>query len=196
VKHALTFATACLLLGSILNSTSVRSQNAAAAQDTPAADPQKIKQEAEQLRQEVLKNAAHYNDAPHKKFISASTKEPIYAAYVQGWVARIERMGNLNYPQQARERHLRGNVTVTVGINRDGSVYSIDITRSSGSTVLDDAAKDIVRQSAPFEPIPNDEHERVDILYITRTWQFQPAPSPEKGEKSDSQTSGTSTQAL
>jgi periplasmic protein TonB len=180
MKYALAIVIACLLLGSILNIPSARGQNAAATQGTSTPNQQKIDQQAEQLRQEVLKNAAYYSEAPHRKFISSSTKEYIYATYMQGWVARIERVGNLNYPQQAREQHLHGDVIATVGINRDGSVHSIDITRSSGSTILDDAVKDIVRRSAPFPPIPRDEHERVDILCITRTWRFQPAPSPAK----------------
>jgi serine protease Do len=67
-----------------------------------------------------------------------------------------------------------GDVILTVGLNRDGSVYSIDVTHSSGYDVIDKAAIAIVRLCAPFPPLPSDSKEKVDILYITRTWQFQP----------------------
>jgi protein TonB len=93
---------------------------------------------------------------------------------MRGWVNRIERVGNLNYPQQAREQHLHGDVILTVGLNRNGSIYSIDVTQSSGYAVIDKAAMAIVKLCAPFPPLPPDNKEKVDILYITRTWQFQP----------------------
>jgi periplasmic protein TonB len=85
--------------------------------------------------------------------------------------ARVERVGNLNYPDEARRRSLDGNLVLTVAIRRDGSLERIDIIKSSGQPVLDDAARRIVEIAAPFPPIPPSEDE-VDILHITRTWQF------------------------
>jgi periplasmic protein TonB len=181
MKFAFAVINASLLLGAMLGTSSVQGQNAAATPGTSTPDQQKIQQQAAELAREVREHSQDYNKAPHKKFISQSTKEPRYATYMQGWVAHIERIGNLNYPEQAREQHLHGEVIVTVGINCDGSLHSVDIIRGSGSAVLDDAAKDTVRRSAPFPPIPKNSHERVDILYITRTWRFEPAPSPPIG---------------
>jgi periplasmic protein TonB len=142
-------------------------------QDTSDADEARIEQQAAQLSAEVSKESQAYAKRPHKKFISSNTKEYAYAAYMHGWVNRIERVGNLNYPEQAREQHIHGDVILTVGLNRDGSVYSIDVTQSSGYAMIDNAAKTIVQLCAPFPPLPPDK-SRVDILYITRTWQFQP----------------------
>jgi protein TonB len=156
---------------------SVSSDNARQARDTPdsaSADEARLAQEAAQLAAEVRQQSQAYAKRPRKKFISASTKEYVYAAYMRGWVNRIERVGNLNYPQQAREQHLHGDVILTVGLNRDGSIYSIDVTQSSGYAVIDKAAMAIVKLCAPFPPLPPDNKEKVDILYITRTWQFQP----------------------
>jgi len=158
-------------------SFAVRSDTAKDARDTPdtASDSEaRIEQQAAQLAAEVSKRSQAYAKRPHKKFISANTKEYAYAAYMHGWVNRIERVGNLNYPEQAREQHVHGNVILTVGLNRDGSVYSIDVTQSSGYEVIDKAAIAIVKLSAPFPQLPPDSKEKVDILYITRTWQFQP----------------------
>ncbi|GLQ95860.1 TonB family protein [Dyella mobilis] len=154
---------------------SVNSDTAKDARDTASsADEDRIEQEAAQLAAEVRDQSQAYAKRPHKKFISASTKEYAYAAYMRGWVDRVERVGNLNYPEQAREQHLHGDVILTVGLNRDGTVHSIDVTQSSGHAIIDKAAEAIVRLCAPFPPLPPDNKEKVDILYITRTWQFQP----------------------
>ncbi|GGA34758.1 TonB family protein [Dyella nitratireducens] len=156
---------------------SVNSDNAKDVRDTPdtaTADEARLAREAAQLAAEVRQQSQAYAKRPHKKFISANTKEYVYAAYMRGWVDRIERVGNLNYPQQARDQHLHGDVILTVGLNRDGSIYSIDVTQSSGYSVIDKAAIAIVKLCAPFPALPPDNKEKVDILYITRTWQFQP----------------------
>lgn len=158
-------------------SFSVNSDTAKDARDTPDsadADEAKIEQQAAQLAAEVSQERQAYAKRPHKKYISASTKEYAYAAYMRGWVNRVERVGNLNYPARAREQNLHGDVILTVGLNRDGSVNSIDVTQSSGYPVIDNAAEAIVRLCAPFPALPPDKSEKVDILYITRTWEFQP----------------------
>lgn len=154
---------------------SVNSDTAKDQHDTASdANEARIEQQAAQLAAEVREQSQAYAKRPHKKFISASTKEYAYAAYMRGWVDRIERVGNLNYPEQAREQHLHGDVILTVGLNRDGTVHSVDVTQSSGSAVIDKAAEVIVQLSAPFPSLPPDSKEKVDILYITRTWQFEP----------------------
>lgn len=158
-------------------SFSVNSDNAKVARDTPdtaTTDEARLEQQAAQLAAEVRKESQAYAKRPHKKYISASTKEAAYAAYMRGWVDRIERVGNLNYPQQAREQGVHGDVMLTVGLKRDGSIDSIDVVQSSGYSVIDKAAIAIVKLCAPFPPVPADSKEKVDILYITRTWEFQP----------------------
>ena len=125
------------------------------------------------LAAEVRDQSEKYAKRPKKKFISANTKEYAYAAYMNGWVKRVERIGNQNYPDQARREALHGDVVLTVGLNRDGSIKSVDVIDSSGHKLLDDAAQRIVRLAGPFPPLPPDK-TRVDELYITRTWQFLP----------------------
>lgn len=134
-----------------------------------AADQQR-QQEMAQLAAEVRKKTEAYARRPKKKYISANTQEYAYAAYMRGWSDRVERVGNLNYPGRAREQKLYGDLLLTVGLKRDGSIASIEVIRSSGHPLLDAAAERIVRLAAPFPPIPQDQ--RVDELYITRTWEF------------------------
>ena len=147
-----------------------------------AAEPQAVTSTAADLqRQQAIAQLAaelrHQKMAlakrPNIKFLTASTKEYAYAAYMRGWADRVERVGNLNYPEEARRRGLHGNVLLTVVLNLDGSIKSIDLIQSSGHKILDDAAERIVLLAAPFPPAPN-VGDHVDELNITRTWQFQP----------------------
>jgi protein TonB len=94
------------------------------------------------------------------------------AAYERSWQQKIERVGNLNYPDEARRQKLSGSLVLTVGLRQDGTVYSIKVSHSSGHAVLDDAAKRIVELAAPFGPLPPELRQEVDVLMITRTWRF------------------------
>jgi protein TonB len=109
---------------------------------------------------------------PRREFISASTREYKYATYMHAWVSKVERVGNLNYPVELKRRKMSGDLMMTVGVNRDGSVESISIRRGSGIPELDRAAERIVRLAAPYSPLPADIASDVDVLHITRTWRF------------------------
>jgi protein TonB len=137
--------------------------------------PQDIERDrkAAQLEAELSDEKVAYAKRPRKKFLSANTAEGIYAAYLHGWFKRVERVGNLNYPDEARQNHIYGTLEMSVGLNRDGSIAEIQIIRSSGQPVLDAAAQRIVRLAAPFPAWPIDK-ERTTILYIDRTWEFGP----------------------
>jgi protein TonB len=109
---------------------------------------------------------------PRRKWISANTRQYEFAAYMQAWVAKVERVGNLNYPEEIRRLKLVGDLVMTVGIKQDGSVESIDIQRSSGLLQLDQAATRIVRLAGPYSPLTDEIQATVDVLHITRTWRF------------------------
>jgi len=111
-------------------------------------------------------------ERPRQKYISASTKEYRYAAYMEAWRAKVERLGNLNYPDEARRRELSGSLLLDVALLPDGSVAEITVRRSSGHKILDDAAVRIVELAQPFAPFPDDIRAEIDILHITRTWNF------------------------
>jgi protein TonB len=109
---------------------------------------------------------------PKRKYISASTQEFIYAAYMEAWRAKVERFGNLNYPDAARRQSLSGSLILDVSLNNDGSINDIIVRKSSGHKILDDASIRIVNLAAPFASFPDNIRSEVDILHITRTWQF------------------------
>jgi len=91
---------------------------------------------------------------------------------MEAWRSKVERIGNLNYPDEARKRKLSGSLILDVALNPDGSVNDVVVRRSSGQKILDDAAIRIVHLAAPFAPFPADIRKDTDILHITRTWQF------------------------
>ncbi len=117
-------------------------------------------------RQEYAKRPRRYTIS------SASTKEAADALYLDNWRKRIEAIGNANYPRQASADGIYGTLRVMVAVNPDGTVNDIRILRSSGERVLDEAAVDIVRLAAPFDPFPPELRAKVDVLEIIRTWQF------------------------
>jgi protein TonB len=124
------------------------------------------------LQPGIQRDSESQSKLPRRKWISANTREYEYAAYMQAWVAKVERVGNLNYPEEIRRLKLTGDLVMTVGLNRDGSVESIDIQRSSGLPQLDQAATRIVRLAGPYSPLPDYINASVDVLHITRTWRF------------------------
>ena len=121
---------------------------------------------------EVRRDMIEKTQRPRKKFISASTKEYEYAAYMDAWRRKVERVGNLNYPEEAKKLNLSGSLQLDVALNKDGTINQITIRRSSGEKVLDDAAIKIVELAAPYAKFPKNIENQVDILHILRTWQF------------------------
>ncbi|MGH8801725.1 MAG: TonB family protein [Casimicrobiaceae bacterium] len=126
------------------------------------------------LEAQIARDQDVYQKLPRKKFIGARATEYRYARYVEDWRMKVERIGNLNYPEAAREHKLYGSLVLTVGIRADGSLDSVDVKRHSLSRILDAAAVHIVEMAAPFAPFPEDIRRGTDILYITRTWTFAP----------------------
>lgn len=124
------------------------------------------------LNQQINQTLQAYSKTPKSKFISARTKEYKYASYMRDWVAKVERVGELNYPDAARRQNLSGKLIVQVAVYPDGSVREITIRKPSGHKILDDAAVRIVKLAAPFAPFPDAISKETDILYITRTWVF------------------------
>ena len=125
------------------------------------------------MEAQVSRQIDEYNRRPKKTFIGAQAAEFRFAQYVEDWRQKIERIGNLNYPESARGRTY-GSLRLSVSINADGTLGSVELERSSGYPVLDRAAQRIVQMSAPFARFPPDIRRDTDILVITRTWHFAP----------------------
>jgi protein TonB len=131
--------------------------------------------EIARLEAQISKNNDYYQKMPRRKFIGARTQEYRFAQYIEDWRVKVERIGNLNYPEQARREQLYGKLQLSVSIRADGSVENIEVSRSSGHRLLDAAAMRIVKLAGPFSPLPPDITKDIDILTITRTWSFTPS---------------------
>lgn len=123
------------------------------------------------LEAEIAKSVEEYNKRPRKKNIGVRADEYRFAQYVEDWRIKVERVGTLNYPEAAKGK-LYGSLVLSVSILADGSVQKIEINRSSGHKVLDDAARRIVQMASPYAAFPNDIRRDTDIIEITRTWTF------------------------
>ena len=131
--------------------------------------------EIARLEAQIAREHQAYQERPKRKFIGARASEYRFAHYVDNWRHKVERIGNLNYPEEAKARRIYASLQLTVAIKSDGEVESVEINRSSGHKFLDQAAIRIVRLAAPFERFPDNVRTDTDILHITRTWSFTKA---------------------
>ena len=125
------------------------------------------------LSAQIEQRQQAYAQKSREKTITARTREYRYAAYMDAWRQKVERVGNLNYPDEARRRSLSGHLTLDVAIRPDGSVAKIEVLRSSGHKILDDGAIRIVELAAPFNEFSDEMRKDTDLLHIIRVWQFQ-----------------------
>ena len=128
--------------------------------------------EMDRLQAQIDKRQEEYQKRPKRKFIGARTKEYRFAMYVESWRQKVERIGNMNYPEAAKAQKLYGQLRMTVSIKADGSLEGVVIDQKSNYPVLDEAAKRIVELAAPYAVFPEDIKKDTDILSITRTWTF------------------------
>lgn len=149
----------------------VKSQNGD-AEERPHITAEALKTQIAQLGAEIRARQQSADNTKIKFANAVSTHQFLAAQYMQDWENKVERTGNLNYPKVAAKKNFSGILTMDVGIKADGSIYSIRISKSSGNPALDEAAKNIVRISAPFAPLPVELRKELDVLVITRVWKF------------------------
>jgi protein TonB len=135
--------------------------------------------EIARLEAQISKNWDAYQKLPRRKFIGARTQEYRFAQYIEDWRIKVERIGNLNYPEEARRQKVYGKLQLSVSIRKDGSIETVEVNRSSGQRLLDAAAMRIVKLAGPYSPLPPSITQDTDILTITRTWSFTPSDTLE-----------------
>lgn len=123
------------------------------------------------LEAEIDRQLEEYAKRPRKKFIGARAKEYGFAQYLEDWREKVQRVGNLNYPEAARGK-IYGSLLLFVAIKSDGTLVKAEVQRSSGQKVLDEAALRIVTLAAPYAEFPDDLKQKVDIIEFARTWTF------------------------
>jgi protein TonB len=125
------------------------------------------------LQAEIRQMTIDYAKRPKLLTLTASTKKAVEAGYLAAWVQKIEQTGNLNYPAEARVNKIDGQLRLSVRINSKGEILEVEITHSSGSSILDEAARRILRLAEPFPVFPEELKQRADQLVIIRTWDFK-----------------------
>ncbi len=138
----------------------------------PRLNKETLKMQIAQLGERVRHRQLSAEHTKIKFVNQISAHKYIASQYIKDWENKVERTGNMNYPEIARKKGFHGILTMDVGIKEDGSIYDIRIAKSSGIKTLDQAAIKIVRQSAPFAALPAELAEQVDVLVITRVWKF------------------------
>lgn len=146
-------------------------KEAVAEAPVPSSQDEQSREQLARAQAEIAKQVSDYQKRPRKHHFMPSTSEYRYARYVEDWRARVEKIGNENYPNEARGK-VYGSLRMTVAVRKDGSVVEAAVDKSSGSPVLDRAARRIVNMAAPFPPFPPDIARDTDVLEITRTWVF------------------------
>lgn len=113
-----------------------------------------------------------------EQYIRPAARASQYAAYIEQWRLLVERVGNLNYPEAAKQQNLVGSLVLDAAIRADGQVAKVAILQSSGQKILDDAAVRTVHIAAPFAPFPTAMRAEAEIVHIVRTWNFGDATRP------------------
>ncbi|MHC8296725.1 energy transducer TonB [Pseudomonas sp. LB3P58] len=138
----------------------------------PTFDSEQLSTDIASLEAELANEQQLYAKRPRiHRLSAASTMRDKGAWYKDEWRKKVERIGNLNYPDEARRKQIYGNLRLMVSINRDGSLFEVLVLESSGQPLLDQAAQRIVRLAAPFSPFTGDLSD-IDRLEIIRTWKF------------------------
>lgn len=127
------------------------------------------------LQAKLDKQKQEYAKRPRVRTLTAvSAKESFDAEYLIKWSEKFERVGTKNYPNEALAKNITGRVMLSVTLRPDGSVEEIIVALSSGSKILDDSARQIVRLAAPYAKFPAELSRQVDRLKIIRYVRFEP----------------------
>jgi periplasmic protein TonB len=139
----------------------------------PVFDNATLSSEIANLEAELAQDIERYAKRPRvHRLNGVSSMRDISAWYRDEWRKKVEKVGNLNYPEEAKRQKIHGSLRVLVTINRDGTVAELQVLESSGFPILDNAALRIVRLSAPFAPFNGELAQTYDQIEIIRTWRF------------------------
>ncbi|WP_373184422.1 TonB family protein [Halopseudomonas sp.] len=169
----------------VVTTTAPQPEKAVTARDAPPPEEKvtpslprfnrsQLSAEIASLEAQLAEKEQLYANRPRvHRLNAASTMQDKGAYYKDAWRRKVERVGNQNYPAEARSERIYGSLRLLVSINRDGTLREVQILESSGHKILDNAAQRIVRLAAPYAPFTGDLMD-VDVLEIIRTWRFEP----------------------
>ena len=136
---------------------------------------QQIRLEKQRLTAKYNKERSDFEKRPKREYLSPSTKRSESAAYLVELVEKINRVGNLNFPSEIRNKKLSGTLVADLALNRNGTINNIKVLKSSGNALLDKTAVDFIRIASPYKPFTDNMlKEDTNIIHITRTYIFSP----------------------
>lgn len=124
------------------------------------------------LPQEDKASMLIHDDDPRQLIVSADTRESIVAAYLDNWKRRVEAVGETYLPELGDLGVLTGSPTLMVSIGASGDLEEAIVRKTSGSTVLDLAALDILQRASPFNPFPAEIAAEYDTVRFEYKWLF------------------------
>lgn len=124
------------------------------------------------LPQSEVADAAIHDTNPRQLITSINTRESKVAPYVDRWKRKIETVGVKYFPEQGLIDGISDDPILDVVIGSSGELESVIVRKTSGSRVLDQAALEILRRAAPFDPFPEAVRLDYDTIRFVYTWQF------------------------
>jgi len=124
------------------------------------------------LPQEESASMLIRDDEPRQLIVSADTRESVVAAYLDTWKRRIEAVGASYLPELGDIGSISGSPTLMVSIDASGDLGEAVIRKTSGSTILDLAALDILQRASPFNPFPPEIAAEYDTVRFEYKWLF------------------------
>ncbi|MFQ5988505.1 MAG: energy transducer TonB [Candidatus Methylomirabilales bacterium] len=121
------------------------------------------------------------NTGTDERTVSLETHSSEFAPYLATVKRRIERRWLV--PRFAREVGLTAKLVMLFSITKEGKLARIQVNKSSGVPILDDAAVEAVKTAAPYSPFPSHfTFRRLNIVatfeYVTRPPRSATPPAP------------------
>jgi len=104
--------------------------------------------------------------------VTPNTRQSNVAVYLDAWRRKVERIGTLNFPLEAKDKETTKSPVLEIVVRSDGELDEVLLRDSSGSREVDQAAVAIVKLASPFDPFPRDLAETNDSLRFSKEFQF------------------------
>ena len=149
-------------------------------QPTPTVEPQpeprpeprtESRPEPQPLPQEAPPPVVAPQPQPSAPRIDEAHENRLLVTYGQSISKEIKRYQK--YPLPAQRRGWEGTAEVLLKIAADGKVTGITLGRSSGHTILDDEALDMVRRASPLPQAPPDLRGRALVVSVPIVFRLQ-----------------------
>jgi protein TonB len=158
----------------IANKKTSELQEAKQEQQGSDKEDSSLSAEIASLRAKLDKQRQSYAKRPRlRRLTSVATKASVDAEYMNKWINKVVFVGNRNFPKAALQNKIFGSLRLATTLKQNGTIKSVEILQSSGFSILDNAALQIVHMASPFPAFPPEIRKDTDQLEIIRTWNFE-----------------------